>query len=83
MPVEYDSLGTRSTQSNRNAMYADMRKMDGYSTLPKMGDIRNKSCTLSSGEVIRGGGEAIALALSMHAEGKSAAQIMEAWKETP
>ena len=33
-----------------------------------------------TGEVIRGGGNAIQLALTMHAAGKSAEQIMEAWK---
>ena len=45
-----------------------------------MGDIRNAPCTLSAGEVIRGGGNAIQLGLTMHAAGKSAEQIMEAWK---
>ena len=78
--VAYDKLGDRKNQSSRNGLYTDLVKEEGYTTLPKMGDIRNSSCTLSSGEVIRGGGKAIALALRMRGEGKSADEIIEAWK---
>ena len=78
--TDFESLGSRSTRDSRNGMYADLVKREGYTSLPKMGDIRYASCTLASGEVIRGGGNAIQLALTMHAAGKSAEQIMEAWK---
>ena len=39
--VAYDKLGDRKNQSSRNGLYTDLVKEEGYTTLPKMGDIRN------------------------------------------